>query len=419
MQASIFDSLFSVDSARDRHNNAPLQGQRSAYLQYLRTIGRKDPEMRSIAALLLQIVRTLKLVRVRQVRFTEVQDAARSWAEYVGPRRHCGPGKYSYKVYVRIAKTWLKFLNCLRPALAEESGYETHLTEYDKELRIRIGLSQSTVRSGVWHAKRFLKWLSNRRVRLWDLYIGHVELYFGESEKNGWQKSTVANATVLLRLFLRFAERRCWCRPGVSMGIIRPRRPRPTGISPGPSWHEVCRMLQMVRGEDRMTLRDKAMLMLFAVYGLRCSEARSILLTDIDFHAKILTVRRGKREGIQRFRLRADVATVLKRYIENGRPGCNRPELFVTFELPYRVPTSGRFWYRTSIWFKKAGIVSINCGPHALRHACASRLLSAGASLAEIASFLGHRDVSCISHYARLESNDLLTVANFSLKGLI
>ena len=57
-------------------------------------------------------------------------------------------------------------------------------------------------------------------------------------------------------------------------------------------------------------------------------------------------------------------------------------------------------------------------GPHSLRHACATRLLKKGASLKEIADFLGHRNIQSVGIYARYDTRSLRKVAAFSLAGV-
>ena len=57
-------------------------------------------------------------------------------------------------------------------------------------------------------------------------------------------------------------------------------------------------------------------------------------------------------------------------------------------------------------------------GPHALRHACANRLLQKGSSLQEIADFLGHRNTKSVGIYAKCDMSALRKVAAFRLAGL-
>ena len=54
-------------------------------------------------------------------------------------------------------------------------------------------------------------------------------------------------------------------------------------------------------------------------------------------------------------------------------------------------------------------------GGHALRHACATRLLAEGLSLKEIGDHLGHRSTSATSTYAKVNMGALREVGAFDL----
>jgi len=58
-------------------------------------------------------------------------------------------------------------------------------------------------------------------------------------------------------------------------------------------------------------------------------------------------------------------------------------------------------------------------GPHMLRRACATPLLSTGSSLKDIADFLGHSDLRSVSNYAKFDAASLKSVAKFSLRGVL
>ena len=61
------------------------------------------------------------------------------------------------------------------------------------------------------------------------------------------------------------------------------------------------------------------------------------------------------------------------------------------------------------------GIEAAHRGGHALRHACATRLLAEGLSLKEIGDHLGHRSTSATSTYAKVNIAALREVAAFDL----
>jgi site-specific recombinase XerD len=57
-------------------------------------------------------------------------------------------------------------------------------------------------------------------------------------------------------------------------------------------------------------------------------------------------------------------------------------------------------------------------GPHALRHACATHLLTEGYSLKEIGDYLGHRHPDSTRIYAKVDLSLLREVANLDLGGV-
>jgi site-specific recombinase XerD len=75
-------------------------------------------------------------------------------------------------------------------------------------------------------------------------------------------------------------------------------------------------------------------------------------------------------------------------------------------------------WRITSVRFRRIGIHCRPRGPHALRHACAERLLQRGLSFKEISDFLGHRGLQSVRIYAKCDIKLLRRVADFPLGDL-
>ena len=68
---------------------------------------------------------------------------------------------------------------------------------------------------------------------------------------------------------------------------------------------------------------------------------------------------------------------------------------------------------------RRLGIVSGKRGPHSLRHAAAQHLLDQGMSMKVIGDYLGHRNPSSTTTYAKVDMNSLRQVANFNLGDLV
>jgi integrase/recombinase XerD len=178
-------------------------------------------------------------------------------------------------------------------------------------------------------------------------------------------------------------------------------------------------MLDGLRGNQRNAIRDRAMFLLLATYGLRFSEIRELFLSDVDEATATVTVRRLKGGGVHRYPLSADVKLAIRKYIRHVRPKCKCPNLFVRFITPYQPLSHGAVYERTAKAFKTFGIRSVGRGPHAFRHACADRLLKEGASVSEIAAYLGHRNLRSLRGYIQPGIDDLRPIADFSLEGLM
>ena len=165
-------------------------------------------------------------------------------------------------------------------------------------------------------------------------------------------------------------------------------------------------------------LRAKALLLLFTVYGLRSSEVINLRLEDFDWQSEVFTVRRAKHGGTQQYPIQYEVGEAILKYLQYARPRVNSRHVFLGERRPWGPLLHATVWRTTSRRMRALGIEIDRLGPHALRHACATRLLQKGSSHKEIADFLGHRDTKSVSIYAKFDTAGLRKVAAFGLTGL-
>lgn len=142
---TFFDLLFKMPSVRDRHNSAPLRNERIQFLLYLSSMGRKDIQIQHVASHLLQINRTLGFSEsMHSITHEILNRSGHTWKNYVGPERKKKSGKASYQLYIRFARSWLRFNSCLiEPRKTRLS--EDRLHDYEKKLKEEIGLSDATI----------------------------------------------------------------------------------------------------------------------------------------------------------------------------------------------------------------------------------------------------------------------------------
>jgi integrase/recombinase XerD len=413
----IEDVIFEEMSARRRFRTAPCLEERERYLLHLMRQGYGPAYLRTVSFFMLRVVSFLDLQTLRTVGLDEVEQATRAWTAYRGPDRRGTVGHTTAR-FPRVAKNWLRFHGLLAVPSAPVHPYEKELTDFSEFLRRTNGATPGTIHGYSKRAKFFLSWLAAKDRTLSNLTLNDVDEFFEAKRVHGWSLSTVASHAQAMRAFFLHAEALGWCAPGIARGIRKPRLSKYDGVSRGPAWADVRRLLRYASKQTTISsLRAYAMLLLCSIYALRSSEVSGLQLIDIDWREETFCVRRAKRGGYQRYPLQYEVGEAILRYLK-VRPRCACRNVFVTFQQPYRPVSGFAMWGVVSHRFDALGIRSKGRGPHALRHACATHLLKKGTPLKDIADFLGHRSAKAIGIYAKFDTRSLRKVAGFSLKGL-
>jgi len=166
----------------------------------------------------------------------------------------------------------------------------------------------------------------------------------------------------------------------------------------------------LVASCDRSTLdgaRDRAILMLLARLGLRSIEIARLQLDDLHWRAGDLLVR-GKARRDDRLPIPADVGAALVDYL--GLRGSHDSRIvFLTLRAPTRPIRADLVGDVVQRHCRQAGVPHV--GPHRLRHTLATRMLAAGAALADISQVLRHSDLATTAIYAKLDLDRLREVA--------
>ena len=270
-----------------------------------------------------------------------------------------------------------------------------------------------------WWASDLLEWFQEQKVPLRQISLVHVDRFMERLSSQGLSRVTLATAAKALRRFLGYAYQQGWSRRDLVQGVLSPRLYRQENLPGGPAWPDVKRLIAATDGSSVGQLRNRAMLLLLAVYGLRSGEVRGLSVEDLDWSRRILRVHRSKTARVQEYPLTTAMGQALQRYLEEARPDCARRELFLTLHAPFRRLSAGALYRVTHGLMEGLQIASPKHGPHALRHACASYLLNGGLSLKEVGDHLGHRHLSATQIYAKVDLAGLRTVATFDLEGLL
>lgn len=297
------------------------------------------------------------------------------------------------------------------PATATEAFHREIVENYDTWLRDLRGLCLETRAKRTRRALHFLTTLGRRaeQENLALLSVRDIDAYLIDC-CSGLRRASIEDVTVCLRDFLRHLYRSGATASDISSTVIGPRIYQHEGIPSALRAEEVQRVLEVTREDlSPVGLRDYAILLLLATYGLRAAEIVKLRLEDIDWTKDVLRVRHSKTGTHSELPLLHEPGEALLRYLEKARPPSAYREVFLRIQAPRRPFKYGSILNCvTSARLRAAGITPQGRkGPHAFRHACAVSLLRSGVPLKIIGDVLGHTSAAATGEYLKLATEDL------------
>jgi integrase/recombinase XerD len=290
-------------------------------------------------------------------------------------------------------------------AIAEEL---THLDTYLDEV---CGLALATREKHLHHVRDFLvHQFGTGRINASRLQPSHV-LHFVAERSQGRNPATASTIASSVRTYLRFrlfggdhTEALIAAMPKVA---VWPLQRVPRGLSQG-------QLTQFLNAFDRRSAsgrRGYAMARLLADLGLRLGEVVRLQLDDLNWHEGTLRIRGAKGKRVDVLPLPVQTGQALVDYLRFGRPKTQSRALFVRHRAPLDQPISPAVvCSAVKMAYAKCGWPSTSMSTHLLRHTVASRMLSGGASLKDIADVLRHRSLDTTMIYAKVDFNRLAAV---------
>ncbi|TAM79606.1 MAG: integrase [Acidobacteria bacterium] len=400
-----------------KYIEAPLFPERDRFLAHRAEAGYSHSSLKLAANYQLKVMAYLKLSGERPVTLEEIDEAAQRWASRQ-PLLHLQLSRYRF---THQATEWLKFLGWLKAPAPTAHPYAQVISQFSQFMRDERGFAPVTIELRRKVVRNFLDHLWNRHIDLRNLSIKHLDqIVVSRFEEKRWSRRTMKANLEVLRAFLAYGEQRGLCPSGLAAQIIAPRIYKGENLPAGPDWETVRRLCASTQTNRPADIRDRAILLLLAVYGLRASEVQRLTLDDIDWEKQRIQVRRSKSpERADVYPLAEDLAEAILRYVRQVRPRTQFREVFIRLSAPLRPFTPHAIGVMVRRRLKPMGVRLKWYGAHSLRHACACRLLAEGLSMKEIGDHLGHRSVFSTAIYAKLDLHALREVANLSLEGLL
>lgn len=163
--------------------------------------------------------------------------------------------------------------------------------------------------------------------------------------------------------------------------------------------------------------RNKIMLYVLYVSGMRISELVELTCSSLHFDTGFITVQ-GKGGKGRMVPIPAHIMAMLKKYLETAHKNfmqvnTEKRKTEYVFPVCYggkvRPITRQAFWTILKQLAKKAGIER-PISPHKLRHSLATHMLKNGADLRSLQLLLGHENLSTVQIYTHLETGYLRKV---------
>jgi integrase/recombinase XerC len=170
---------------------------------------------------------------------------------------------------------------------------------------------------------------------------------------------------------------------------------------------QMARLLQ-IRGDDPVTVRDRAMLELLYSSGLRLAELINLEPEDLDLDDGMVRVTgKGNKTRL------VPIGKIARRAIVDWLRV--RPKLAEAAESAVFVGVRGRrisprtVQNRVHHWATKAGIPQ-HVYPHLFRHSFATHLMESSRDLRAVQELLGHADISTTQIYTHLDFQHLAQI---------
>jgi integrase/recombinase XerD len=276
-------------------------------------------------------------------------------------------------------------------ARSKVTGFSDLMDRFQKKLSI-LGRSESTFKSYSRHLAQMALYFDCLPTEVDDDqltdYLYHIQQTHNTAS-DSYFKHTVFGLRMLCKVEgLKYSD--------LGLPSIKAPNKLPVVLSK----EEVWRLLKAPE-----LLKHRVLIGLLYGCGLRCLEARSVRIQDLDFDRNVLHVVQGKGSKDRYVPLSEHLNRALKSYIDAAHP-----EVYLFNGQPEANGKGGDFDSRYSQkgvqWAvkaaaKKAGIVK-DVNVHCLRHSYATHLLEDGMDIITLKELLGHKNIETTMIYLHI-----------------
>lgn len=257
--------------------------------------------------------------------------------------------------------------------------------------------------------RKFLTGLSISE--LGDLSVEDVTAHMDAC--SGMTAQTRAGILYTIRAFARWAAGEGLCSPAVAAAMLVIPGHKHASLPSAYAAGEVAAMIAAAGTE--CPRRDRAMLLLASVLGLRAGDIRALRLRNIDWRACELSFTQAKTGRPVRLPLPDEVMLALADYLRSERPDSGDDHVFLRHRAPHGSfeGASNSFHDVATRAFGRAAVNTSgkHHGMHSLRHSAATNLLADGVAYRVISGILGHSNANTTRRYMAVDIEALRRLA--------
>ena len=284
------------------------------------------------------------------------------------------------------------------------------LQQYLDYLRFEKNLSENSLYAYQTDLERYLKYLETQNLKRPEhITDRHIHRLLQILSTLGLSPASLARNLSSIRSFHRFliAEDNAKHDPSEHVEGPKIRRHLPSVLT----FPEIEKIIDVIKINSSLGIRDRAMIELLYASGLRISELLLLPVREIYFKEEFLRILgKGSKERLVPVSERA--LEWIQRYLDQSRPLLDkhrRSEGIAFLSIRGRSMSRMGFWKILRQYVIQSGIRK-QIHPHTFRHSFATHLLEGGADLRAVQEMLGHADISTTQIYTHLDRTYLKQV---------
>ncbi len=280
---------------------------------------------------------------------------------------------------------------------------EIFLKEYLSLIRIEKNLSRNTIAAYKNDLTSFFRYLNNFGISdPSDISYQHLSSFFKALNNIGIASSSAARYYSSVKGFFHYLVKNNYINsnPVEKLSLPKLKKSLPTVLSV----REVDQILSQPDIENKLGLRDKAVLELLYACGTRVSELINLKISDLYFSEEIIRVfGKGSKERL--IPVGSSAINWVNKYLVESRVLIQKK---IKSENYVFLNNRGSKLSRMGIWkivnrYSAEAGMSKQIHPHTFRHSFATHLLEGGADLRAVQEMLGHVDISTTQIYTHID----------------